>query len=172
MRRDGTRRIYGQRCRHHGGLRIVYRTSRRVFGSSYATISVDDGGMRQWVVVMLLSFHAIVWRCPIDAREVRRLVAEDDEGQFLEFKPSEERPGSWQHCRLPLPTPTAARSSMASSNLASASFLMRKPQPMHDTLKGFLQPRTARRWLQSISPYLALSSHLQVHVKRRIATSL
>ncbi len=30
----------------------------------------------------------------IDAQEVRRLVAEDDEGQFLEFKPAEERPGS------------------------------------------------------------------------------
>ncbi len=34
------------------------------------------------------------WRPGIDAREVRRLVAEDDEGQYLEFKPAEERPGS------------------------------------------------------------------------------
>jgi len=34
------------------------------------------------------------WRQGIDAQEVRRLVAEDDEGQFLEFKPAEERPGS------------------------------------------------------------------------------
>ena len=31
---------------------------------------------------------------PIDAQDVRRLVAEDDEGQFLEFKPAEERPVS------------------------------------------------------------------------------
>lgn len=34
------------------------------------------------------------WRFSIDAQEVRRLVAEDDEGQFLEFKPAEERPSS------------------------------------------------------------------------------
>ncbi len=34
------------------------------------------------------------WRPGIDAREVRRLVTEDDEGQYLEFKPAEERPGS------------------------------------------------------------------------------
>jgi len=31
------------------------------------------------------------WRLPIDAREVRRLVAEDDEGQYLECKPAKER---------------------------------------------------------------------------------
>ncbi len=38
----------------------------------------------------------LVWRVErvIDAREIRRLVAEDDEGQYLEFKPAEERPGS------------------------------------------------------------------------------
>ena len=33
-------------------------------------------------------------RPAIDARDVQRLVREDDEGQFLEFKPAEERPGS------------------------------------------------------------------------------
>jgi ATP-dependent DNA helicase RecG len=33
-------------------------------------------------------------RYTIDARELRRLIAEDDEGQFLEFKPADERPSS------------------------------------------------------------------------------
>jgi len=49
-------------------------------------------GRRRGCVAASLPTHW--WRVTIDAREVRRLVAEDDEGQYLEFKPAEERPGS------------------------------------------------------------------------------
>ncbi len=34
------------------------------------------------------------WKRGIDAHEMKRLVAEDDEGQFLELKSAEERPNS------------------------------------------------------------------------------
>jgi len=65
------------------------------------TIEISPGPSREESISSSFLSHAAgvavsrpdgqAWTLPLDAREVRRPVAEDDEGQYLECKPAKER---------------------------------------------------------------------------------